>query len=102
MESTTLRASRLSSSKAAKRFRETSRETERQSSIDASEDRQLRIRLSARSMEQLCATDAADKNKAVATDESFPRNARRIRALQLHRKSQVEKRCHPQPTHGKH
>src|SRR5258708_21240676 len=52
-------------------------------------------------MEQICAADAANKNKTVALDESFPRNARRIRALQLHRKSQAEKEFHRRPTKGK-
>src|SRR5207302_857316 len=77
-------------------------ETQHESSIDASEDRESRLRLSARSMEEICGADAADKNRSVATDESFLRNARRIHAPQLHRKSRAEKQFHPQPIKGIH
>src|SRR5260370_39814460 len=77
--SATSRVSRPDSSRATKRFREKSHETQKESSIRANEDREPRLRSSARSMEEICGATAADKNKSVATDEPFPRNARRIR-----------------------
>src|SRR5437868_12994621 len=94
-ESATSQVSRPDSSRATRRFRERSHETQHESSIRANEDRESRLRLSARSMEEICGADAADKNRSVATDESFLRNARRIRAPQLHRKSRAEKQFHP-------
>src|SRR6266704_1940630 len=65
--------------------------------IFANEDRQARWRSSARSTEQICAADAANKNKAVAADELFRQSAQQIHASRPHRKSQAEKGCRRSP-----
>src|SRR6476660_6398899 len=80
MGSATSRSIRPSSSKAPRKFQATSLETQRQSSIDATQDRKWRRRSLAHSREQTCAEDAANKNKAVAADESFRQNAQQIHA----------------------
>src|SRR6266851_4757743 len=94
MESATSRSSRPDSSKLARTFQVTSREKPSVAATCANEDRQLRARSSTRSTEQICATDAADKNTAVAVDELFQQNAPRIRARQLHRKNRASTKCH--------
>src|SRR5205814_3895356 len=90
MESATSRSDRPGSSKAARKFQATSLETQRQLSIGATQDRKRRRRSSARSMEQTCAADAANKNRAVAADESFRRSAQQIHASRRDQRSQAE------------
>src|SRR5207245_9663168 len=89
MGSTTSRGARPGSSKGARKFQATFPETRRQSSIGATIDRKRRCPLSARSREQTCAEDAANKNKAVAADESFRQSAQQIHASRLDQRSQA-------------
>src|SRR5439155_16604463 len=83
MESATSQSGRPRSSKGARTFRATFRETPRQVANGVTEARQLPPRSTARSKGQICATDVADKNKPAADDGPSRQNALRIRARQL-------------------
>src|SRR5215471_6055722 len=90
MGSATSQSSRRCSSKAAREFPETFRETRNAPAIFAFEDRELRWRASTRSTARICATDAGNKNKAVAADGLFRQNGRRILASQPPGKNRAE------------
>src|SRR6266853_2280443 len=71
---------------------------QRQSSIGATQHRKWRCLSSARSTEQTCAADAANKNKAVAADESFRQSAQRIHASRLDQRNQAQTKSRRLPT----
>src|SRR5947208_15307048 len=90
MGSATSRSARQRSSKAARKFPETVRETRTATASFAIGDRRPRSQSSARSTAQICAIDAANKKGAAAADELFHQSGRRIRASQLPRKILTE------------
>src|SRR4030095_14986126 len=90
MGSATSRPAPQRSSKAARKFPETFRETRSANASFAIGDRRPRSQSSARSTAQICAIDAANKKGAAAADELFHQSGRRIRASQLPRKILAE------------
>src|SRR5438094_8255474 len=80
MELVTSRSSRPHSSKVARRYPARSREMRYLFSIGATQDRKLQSRSAGCSTEQICESDAANKNKAAADDELFRQNVPKIRA----------------------
>src|SRR5882757_11135794 len=97
MGSATSRSAHQPSSKAARKFPETFRETRSANASFATGERQPRSQSSARSTAQICAIDAANKKGAAAADELFHQSGRRIRASQLPRKILAETECRRLP-----
>src|SRR6476620_5976276 len=99
-ELATSRLNRPGSSQEARKFQQRFRETLSAIAIFANEARRGRCRSSERSMEQICAADGANKNRAVAVDGLFRQIAQQIRALQPHQKSRAERGCRRLPIKG--
>ena len=98
MGSATSRSAHQCSSKGARKFPATFRETRSATASFAIEDREARSRPSERSTARICVLDAENKKGAAAADELFHQSGRRIRASQLPRKILAQTECPRPPT----
>src|SRR5262245_13764048 len=98
MGSATSQSGHQCSSKTARKFPQTFRETPSRTAIFAIGERPPRSQSSARSMGRICVIGGAHKKGTVADGELFHRIGRGTRASQLPRKILAEIECHRLPT----